>query len=156
MGRFFRFFGRLVAISFGFAVAALVAATALLLLNGLLMPGEIAHLQERGVDLRLLIGILGLASLVGYSAFLPAAILILIGEFARRRDWLSYTLGGGFVACIIILVADSTGVELAYDAGHIATDIVSGMLAGLAYWLVAGHAAGRWLPSESEGVSAPE
>lgn len=160
MGRFFRFFGRLVAIAFGFMVAALVAAAALVLLNGFLTPGEITRLQQRGVDFRLVFGIFGLASLIGYAAFLPAAVMILIGEFARRRDWLAYVLGGGLVACVVVFLADATGVELALDAGHVATDIVCGMIAGLAYWIVAGHAAGRWLPSEADRrpspVSAPE
>jgi len=154
VGRFFRFFGRLVAISFGFAVAALVAAVVLVFLNGFLTPGEIARLQARGIDFRLVFGIFGLASLIGYAAFFPAAVLILVGEFARRRDWLAYVLGGGLVGCAVVLLANGTGVALALDAGHIATDIVAGMIAGLAYWLVAGHAAGRWLPSET--VSAPE
>lgn len=150
MGRFFLFFARLVAISFGFMIAALAAAAALVVLNGMLTPGEIARLQARGLDFRLVFGVFGLASLIGYSAFAPAAILIVLAEFTRRRDWLAHALGGGLVACFVLLGAQSLGVALAFDAGHVASDIACGMVAGIVYWLVAGRSAGRWLPSEAE------
>ncbi|MGN6551030.1 MAG: hypothetical protein ACTHJ3_14200 [Pararhizobium sp.] len=159
MGRFFQFFGRLVVIAIGFSIAAFVASATLVLLNGAMVPGELARLHDRGLDVRLVVGVLGLGGLIAHASFLPALVLIAIGELARRRDWLAYALGGGLVAIAVVALAYRGGVALAFDAGHVAVDVVGGLLAGTAYWIVAGHGAGRWLPSESRrdvSVSAPE
>ena len=150
MGRFLLFLLRLVAVTAGFVFACAVAACANLLLNSMIVPGALAHLQARGVDLRLVIGLIGLASLFGHAAFLPSVALILVGEFARLRGPLVYTLGGGVVSAIVLVLAHRAGVPITLEQRHLAIDLVSGLLGGFGYWSVAGHNAGRWLPSQME------
>lgn len=130
--------------------ACVVAACFNLLLNSMIVPGALAHLEARGIDLRLVIGLLGLASLFGHAAFVPSVALILLGEFAKLRGPLVYALGGGLIAGIVILLAHRAGVAVSLDSRHVAIDIVCGLIGGLGYWLVAGHNAGRWLPSQVE------
>ncbi len=148
MTRFFGFLVRLLALTVGFMVACAVAACVNLLLNSMVVPGALAHLEARGVDLRLVVGLVGLASLFGHAAFLPAMVLILVGEFARLRGPLVYTLGGGVVAGIVVMIAQRSGVAISLDPRHLAIDLVCGLCGGFGYWLIAGHGAGRWLPSQ--------
>ncbi|WP_204350282.1 hypothetical protein, partial [Klebsiella pneumoniae] len=50
-----------------------------------------------------------LALFIGYFAFAPSAVLILLSEVLARRDWLFYALGGGVVAAAIIGFARQSG-----------------------------------------------
>ena len=150
MGRFLLFIVRLVAVTAGFVLACAVAACCNLLLNSMVVPGALAHLQARGVDLRLVIGLVGLASLFGHAAFLPSVALILVSEFARLRGPLVYTLGGGVIAGIVLVLADHAAVPISLEPRHLAIDLVCGLLGGFGYWIFAGHNAGRWLPSQIE------
>jgi len=148
--RFLLLLLRLVAVTAGFVFACAVAACFNLLLNSMIVPGALAHLEARGIDVRLVIGLVGLASLFGHAAFLPSVALILVGEFARLRGPLVYTLGGGVVAGLVLVLARREGVPLLLDPRHVAIDLVCGLLGGFGYWVVAGHNAGRWLPSQIE------
>lgn len=156
MGRFLLFLFRLVAITIGFVVACVVAACLDLLLNSMMVPGALADLQARGVDMRLVVGLAGLSTLFGHAAFLPSAVLIVLAEFARLRSWVIYVLGGGLIAAIVLMLSERAGTAVALDAHHVAVDLVCGMIGGLAYWLLVGHRAGNWLPSENaRRTSAP-
>ncbi len=155
MGRFLLFLARLLAVTAGFVFACAVAACCNLLLNSMLVPDGLAHLEARGVDLRLVIGLVGLASLFGHAAFVPSVVMILIGEFAKLRGPLVYSIGGGVIAGIVLELARRAGVAVSLDPRHVAIDLVCGLIGGFGYWLIAGHNAGCWLPSQLAASRRP-
>ncbi len=147
MDRLALFFIRMVMITLGFAVSSIVAGVALALLTEFITPHEAGRLASAGFDFGLVIGALGLASLVGYVAFVPAMLVIFYAEITKRRDWLFYALAGGIIAAVApflaaIVVQPAGGSR--FDFALMAT--AAGMIGGLSYWLVAGRSAGNWLP----------
>ena len=54
------------------------------------------------------------------------------------------------IAGIVLVLAHRAAVPISLDPRHLAIDLVCGLLGGFGYWLVAGHNAGRWLPSQIE------
>lgn len=100
------------------------------------------------------------ALFVAYFAFVPSIVAILVAEVFGRRDWLYYALAGGGVSVVMLVVmfgarpyahASSQSIRL------VLTIIGAGIVAGVAYWLVAGRMAGRWAdriaPPTSPGPS---
>jgi len=154
VGRFVLFLFRLFAVTVGFVFACLVAACVSLVLNSMIVPGGLVQLQARGLDSRLVIGLVGLAAVFGQAAFLPSIAMIFLGEFTRARSWIAYMLGGGVIAGVVLALALREGVAISLEPRHLAIDLVAGMLGGFGYWLIAGHRAGRWLPSEA-GAADP-
>ncbi|MEX3011750.1 hypothetical protein [Hoeflea sp. TYP-13] len=147
MDRFLLFFIRLIMITIGFVAASLAAGIALAFLTRIITPPEAAQLSDAGLGAGLVIAAFAFSSMTGYVAFFPAMIIILYSEFTRRRDWLFYALTGGAIAAIaplIITVIRSTGRPTDFE--FLFMSIATGMIGGLAYWLVAGRSAGNWLP----------
>ena len=151
MDRIALFLIRLIMITLGFAAASIAAGIALALLTKFVTPQEAGHLAHSGFDLGLIIGVIALASLVGYVAFIPALLIIFYAEVTKRRDWLFYALAGGVLAAIapfliaaVLTPADGSAVDFAMMT------TVSGMIAGIVYWAVAGRKAGHWLPSAQQ------
>lgn len=144
-------------ITVGFVAASIVAGVALALLTKFITLQEAGNLSEAGIDFGLVIGALALASLVGYVAFFPALLVIFYAEITKRRDWLFYALAGGIIAAfapfLIAVILQPAG-QSPFDFAFMTT--ASGMIGGIVYWLFAGRSAGNWLPSASEGVSAPQ
>ncbi len=86
---------------------------------------------------------------VGAVAFLPALVVIVIGEAARMRSFLYYGVGGALVGLASYFGSDiSTRLENTTDVtpvGHaLQLAAAAGIMGGLAYWLIAGRNAGRW------------
>ena len=88
-------------------------------------------------------------SYVGTVAIFPAAIVIVVLEAARMRNFLYYGIGGALVALasyygsdISLQLENTTDVTPVGNALQLAA--AAGILGGLAYWLIAGRNAGRW------------
>lgn len=73
--------------------------------------------------------------------FVPAALVILIGEILGRRDWLFYTLGGAVIGFVMVaLMPDAPYVEIGFRLEMTG----AGMVGGIFYWLSAGRWASSW------------
>lgn len=151
---------RLAVILFGYAVAALAAsAFVVLLIVGPLgwLPEEIPWVMTGS----LAVAVPVMAFFVAYYAFLPACAAIVVAELLGKRDWLSYALAGGLVGAVVVGLswqtswyvheADPTAPPAPIDPGFILTIVGSGIIGGIAYWLVAGRWAGGWRRSTSPG-----
>ncbi len=159
MDRFALLLLRLVMITIGFVLAAITAGIALMFLTKILTPHEANQLSQSGLDVGLVIGAFALASLAGYVAFFPAMLIILYGEFTRRRDWLFYALSGGAIAAaapLILLLIRSTRRQPDFEFTLLC--LASGMISGIVYWFISGRNAGNWLPDDKQHqtVSAPQ
>lgn len=146
MANLFRLAGRLLAISFGYFVACLVAALAFVFLAGLIRPEDFTRLATGEMAFTMVVGTLGTAAIFGRFALLPVFLVIAAFELSRRRDWLTYVLAGA------LLGAGFGAVSMSNDGSSeifsLAIAMVCAMLAASVYWLVAGRYAGYWLPSE--------
>ena len=143
---------RFAAIIFGYAVAALAASTFLHLVT--LGAAGFAEAEQAGAASSLLFSAIAIAVLAAYFAFIPSLPVILIAEVSGRRDWLFYALGGIFVAVAVLnlfwlrsgegLGEEPAGGTVLGDTRFAAVMIGSGIVGGIAYWLVAGRWAGNW------------
>lgn len=98
------------------------------------------------------------ALFVAYFGFVPSVAVILIGEVLNRRDWLTYAIGGGVVAAVFLafLYRNADPDFGVADPRWAATIIGSGLVGGIAYWLVAGIGAGSWrAPKEPPTAISP-
>lgn len=86
-------------------------------------------------------GLVG-ASVIGATAFLPAAILIAVAEFARFQGFIFHVAAAGFVA-FVIWTLGAPGETMDVRPGS-AVALSAGFLAGGVYWLVAGRTSGSW------------
>lgn len=110
------------------------------------------------------------ALFVAYFAFLPSLAVIIAAELLARRDWLFHALAGGLVGAIIVAMfwgaaTPVPGLEL--PPGEVPMDetlasprfiglmVGAGIVAGLAYWLVAGRFSGNWRQSLGAPVPPP-
>jgi hypothetical protein len=143
---------RFAAIIFGYAVAALAASAFLHLVT--LGPAGFSEGDQVGAAGPLLFSTLAIAVLAAYFAFIPSLPVILIAEVSGRRDWLFYALGGIFVAVAVLSLfwlrsgagfgEEPAGGTVFGDTRFAAVMIGSGIVGGIAYWLVAGRWAGDW------------
>lgn len=88
-------------------------------------------------------------SLVGAYAFLPALVLIGIAEWLDIRTVFYYALGGAAIGLLAYFGSNvSAQLEETTDLPPVAFGLqlvaASGIVAGFAYWLIAGRKAGRW------------
>jgi hypothetical protein len=136
---------RFAVILFGYIVASLAASAFLnvLFLASLGYAPEHAHPTATA---SLYFSIPFVALFIAYFAFMPAAIVILISEIFRRRDWLFYALAGGIVAAVFLgFVHRNADINFDItDPRAIAAVIGCGMVGGIFYWLSAGRWAGSW------------
>ena len=141
MDRFLLFFLRLLTIAVGFFVACIVTAATILVLSRIVTPADVRAMGDNETMAGFFVGILAVATLMAYAAILPATFLVIFAEMRRMRGWLFYCLSGGLV---VANPQDASGPTPVF----VPVAIVSGMLGGLTYWLVAGHRAGGWLPRQ--------
>lgn len=145
MGRVLVYLIRFALILTGYVAAALAAS----LFIHLLFLGSVGFLEE---DMRpatstaMLFSVPFLALFVAYFAFIPAIVAIVVSEWLGRKDWLVYAVLGGAVAVGFIGMASG---DAYFDIDFTATPIVlglvgSGIVGGIAYWLIAGRSAGIW------------
>jgi len=72
------------------------------------------------------------------------ALAALLAEAFAFRSWVFHVCGGGIAALIGLGTADGSGAYDLYNAPVIV--IGAGIVAGFAYWIVAGWSAGFWKP----------
>ena len=98
-----------------------------------------------------------MALFASYFAFLPGALLIGLSELRGYRSWLYHAVSGGMAAFAGIVLTrmthgghlgppapDAYGeVPLMWEPEIMAAAVAAGLIAGVAYWLVAGRSAGR-------------
>lgn len=139
--------GRIIVIIFGLLVAIVVAGITLAI--GIVLP-EWATMDSDPVERVIFFFAAFFAtSYVGTVAIFPAAIVIVVLEAARMRNFLYYGIGGALVALasyygsdISLQLENTTDVTPVGNALQLAA--AAGILGGLAYWLIAGRNAGRW------------
>jgi len=137
--------GRFALIVAGYAVATLAASAFLSVV--MLAAFGLAAEDTRDLAMQSLVfSIPFVALFLSYLAFLPAALAILAGELLGKRDWLFYALAGAVVAAVVVgfVSGPEAGSETASDPGVMLAAIASGMVGGIAYWLVAGRSARGW------------
>lgn len=162
MSRILTYIGRFAVIVIGYGVAALAASgfLHLLALGAVgLQPSEAPPF----ITGTLYVSVPFVALFVGYFAFSPAAVAILVGELSGQRNWLFYALAGGAVGLAVFVLfwqvpaigLDSgTGAEGTITTPRILSSLVgSGIVGGIAYWLCAGRSAGNWRSSGERGSS---
>jgi hypothetical protein len=143
---------RLLVIVVGYVVAVLMGWLAFVLMdwakvNGLsallLLTSANAMEQVARIVLRF-----GLSTAIGF-ALLPCAVFIAAAEWFRLRSFLIYAYAGGIMG--LWLQLRFTNAQLSvwrefgwYTWSDLGIRAAAGVVAGLVYWAIAGHRAGRW------------
>lgn len=146
MNRVLVYLGRFALIIAGYAVASLAGSAFLNLLyiGSLDLSPDEATGAITGSTVFLIPFV---ALFVAYFAFAPSMVAILAAEILGRRDWLYYALAGGAVS--LVMLAFMFGARpyagASQESIRLALTIVgAGIVAGVAYWFVAGRSAGSW------------
>ena len=148
--------GRLFAILFGFLAACFVAG--MIVVVALLCP-EFTDLGIEPPDPDTLNIVLGFGFIfVSGFALVPAMILVLITEAFYIRSSLAYAAGGAIcgAACYLGLIPfDPATMHFeGIVRRHLEIMTGAGVVAGFAYWLIAGRNAGVW--REPRGPRPPD
>lgn len=146
---------RMFAIALGFFAGCLAAGLSYVFLAKLVIPDDFGSLAELDLTVTLMVGVLGISSLFARAVLLPVMAIIAAFEFLKLRDWLSHALAGGALALALTslpLLQSRVGAEAAaFDPGTmIAIRVTCAIIGAMAYWLITGRNAGRWLPSERQ------
>jgi hypothetical protein len=144
VGRVLVYFLRFALIFLAYVCAAL-AASVFIHVVALGFTGTAA--DEEAVSGSMAFTVPAVALLVSYFAFLPSIPAILLSEAFGWRDWLYYAAAGAIVATVGIFLLTASEHRASGDhasARFWATMVGSGMVGGIAYWLVAGRLAGNW------------
>jgi len=82
-------------------------------------------------------GLMLLASIT----FIPALLIVIVGEIARIRSWVYYVAGGGLALAAIPLLAryGQYGAGSGPEVGVWQVLATAGFAGGLVYWLIAGR-----------------
>ncbi|MAY64151.1 MAG: hypothetical protein CML29_18255 [Rhizobiales bacterium] len=138
---------RFIAIGFGYLLACLGAGIAYVFLSGLIRPEDFGRVPGTEITFTLIVGVIGVSSVFGRAALLPALLAIGVLEVTRRRDWLYFGIGGMVIGAATGAVAmtSSAGDAIAWP---LAVAAVAGAVGGSLYWLITGRSSGSWLPSE--------
>jgi len=156
MDRLFAYIARFAIITIAYAVAIIAAS---LFLHILVVPAMgFSTQEEQWLALGgLVISVPFLALLIGYFAFVPAALAIVLSELAGWRGFLFHCFAGAAVsiATAVLFRSSSTIVVEGYEAAQVSTVqpvdaqtalvvLASGLVGGIAYWMLAGRTAGLW------------
>ncbi|MFU0506150.1 hypothetical protein [Pseudaminobacter sp. NGMCC 1.201702] len=144
-----RILARFTIVLLGYAAATLAASAFLnlLALGALGLAPEETPFVVAGP---MFVSVPVVALFIGYFAFFPSVVAILLGEIIGRRDWLLHAIAGGCISAVVVWLfwyasmpqSEFDGLEL--ELHLIFAVIGSGMVGGIAYWLVAGRSAGIW------------
>ncbi len=127
-------------------VAAVFAAAAFLVFLAVGPLGWESEELPYVITGSLLVSVPMVAAFAGHLAFLPALPFMLLAEFLSLRDWLFHAIGGAVVAAATLVLLWRDGrLEPMGETGMLAAIVAAGVVGGLAYWLIAGRRAGRWL-----------
>ncbi len=136
--------GRLILVPFAF-ILALAAAAAVLVSLGLERMTQ--ALAEQNIDATNVSEVMAFvrdsAAIVSALSLVPAILIVVIGEVARIRSVLFYTIGGGLALASAPIVARAfeTGA-LNAPAGLVwQVMATAGFCGGFVYWLLAGRTA---------------
>lgn len=159
MTRVFIYLGRFAVIILGYTFAAF-AVSAFIHVITLGAAGFSAQSEHFFVAGSLVLSLIVGALFTAYFAFIPSLPVVFVAEMLGRRDWLFYALGGVLIAAAALgtlkLASDpiASGLGLSQDPAVIdpvltnptflAFVAASGIVGGIAYWLVAGRLAGNW------------
>jgi hypothetical protein len=140
---------RILAVLFGFMLAAIAGAVTLFYVGSRWAAHEVATQMPDNPDdvSRFVNEGLGMIAFVFTVApaltLAPAVLAVVVGEVARIRSLLYYVLAGGAAAAIMPLIATRTeAAETAtYNAPYFSIMATAGFAAGLVYWLLAGRRA---------------
>ena len=155
-----RILARFAIVLAGYAVAALAASAFLnlLVLGALELSPEEASFVMAGP---IFISVPVIALFISYFAFFPSIAVILFSETSGKRDWLFHSIAGGGVGAIVVwLFWFASGPEAGLGGAEIDLSLIfavvgSGMVGGIAYWLVAGRSAGSWRGDDRAISSGP-
>lgn len=143
MSRFLLLLGRFAIIVLGYASACLTASAFMNIMiagSGGLTSSETDVAYRAGLFISIGAG----ALFVGYFAFLPAMVAIVIGEIAGKRDWLFYAIGGAVVGAIVVTLFWTGGEQPDADPAFALMILAAGISGSWVYWLIAGRGAGSW------------
>jgi hypothetical protein len=134
--------GSILRVLFGFILACLAAGVTIVLF--VYTPVELA--MDAG-DRVSEAGMLSLAAATHTAVFAAPLALIgaAIGEWRGLRTWTYYALVGVLIAIIGFLVqysSESGGAASILNTYALSAFVVTGLIAGFVYWLVAGRLAG--------------
>src|ERR1700748_252371 len=138
--------GRLFIILFAILAACFVAG---MIVVGAIMFPEFSDLGAGPVDPGVLNIMLGFGFIfVSGFALVPAMVVAAITEAFYIRGALTYAVGGGLVglACYLGLIPFDTET-MRFEAivrRHLEIMTAAGIVAGMLYWMIAGHNAGAW------------
>jgi hypothetical protein len=146
--------GRILRVLFGFVLACLAAGVAIVLF--VYTPVELV--MDAG-DRMSEAGMLSLAAATHTAVFAAPFALIgaAVGEWRNVTSWTYYALVGILIAVIGFLVQywseGSSGQASILNSYALSAFLVTGLVAGLVYWLVSGRYAGP--PDGSVEISPP-
>ena len=135
--------GRIFVVLFAFFVASLIAAITFQI--ALFMPfwsaGSAPDIDNGFFHVMVGFGFF----FISLFSLLPAIVVIALAEAFRLRSIVFYAAAGGALAFAYCygfgLTGDRTDFSL---AALVQAFVAAGIVAGLAYWLIAGRNAGRW------------
>jgi hypothetical protein len=147
MTRFILALIRLMALALSFMLSTLTAAVFLTFV--LFLGAEVQWLND---DPTVAVGSVAFALAawleISRVLFVPFLLVVGVAEFARLSSLLFNTLAGGGLAYVYMSLASNT-FDLPYGQQEIwAAAWAAGFVGGLAYWMLAGYRAGRWLGPE--------
>lgn len=135
--------GRFIVIVIGYGVAIIAAG---FLLNALILamlgvlPEQVNNSYNAGFWPSLLISSPFMALLIGYFAFWPCVIMIILSEYFHQRDSLFYTISGLVIGVVLYFSGYKADIESSDQGIVLMSMIAAGITGGFVYWLVAG----RW------------
>jgi hypothetical protein len=147
--------GSILRVLFGFILACLAAGVTIVLF--VYTPVELA--MDAG-DRVSEAGMLSLAAATHTAVFAAPLALIgaAIGEWRGLRTWTYYALVGVLIAIIGFLVqysSEGSGTASILNTYALSAFVVTGLIAGFVYWLVAGRLAGGPDPDMAVGDARP-
>lgn len=148
--------GRIILAFLGFVTACLAASATihtLLLATTTPLDGDVMQAVA-------LVTVPIAAVAIGAFAFLPALVAVFIAEAWSLRGWLYHAIAGGLIGAACAAAYRNSAIDQALDmgadlqifppgmalehSGLLPVSLAGGIVAGLAYWLVAGRSSGSW------------
>jgi hypothetical protein len=153
-----RIIGRLITVTVGYLAGCFAAGVTIVLA----VAGWTAGFGDVGLGTLLSHAVYAggaLAAFIVVLAFPGAVIMVLVAELFAIRNGFFYPLASGLIAAVGYIGA--TNYAFGNDVPQGATDelivfVAAGLVAGAAYWLIAGRTAGIWPDRKARrGAASP-